>query len=480
VVLGVRNDEVAGLGPALREAVGEPLDSFLDSVEPRSVASTVVDVLGSGAVVTLTATIGAQGCPRYIEIRVARKGDDECLALVRDVTQEREVEARLRVAERLASLGTLAGGVAHEINNPLSYVSANADYVIECLDRIPADELSRRGAEDARQALSELQEGARRIASIVQGLKSQTREDDVTLVPTDPNEAVEAALRILDNQIKYRSRIELALGDVPRVVGRPQHLVQVVVNLVANALDAFPQRPSDRNLVRIATRVQGGAVVLEVRDNGSGIPENVRHRIFDPFFTTKPPNVGTGLGLYLSHQYLSAASATIDVESEEGLGTRFEIRLRPADGLQLPEPSAPASSGRIPTSRILVVDDEPLVARSLSRMLRGHELVLASDGEAALWECLSRDFDLILCDVMMPRLDGVGFHAALAEHRPALARRIVFMTGGTFTPATREFLSQVPNALVEKPIQPGRLFEAARRQLAAAAAGDAGPVARSA
>ena len=112
------------------------------------------------------------------------------------------------------------------------------------------------------------------------------------------------------------------------------------------------------------------------------------------------------------------------------------------------------------------MDDEPLVARSLARMLRGHEIVLAGDGEAALWECLSREFDLILCDVMMPRMDGAGFYEALREHRPGLSSRVVFMTGGAFTAATKKFLEAVPNVHVEKPIQPHRLFDAARRQLA--------------
>jgi CheY-like chemotaxis protein len=126
------------------------------------------------------------------------------------------------------------------------------------------------------------------------------------------------------------------------------------------------------------------------------------------------------------------------------------------------EPTSPS----LPPSRILVVDDDALVARSLARMLRGHELVLSGDGESALWECLSRDFDLILCDLMMPRLDGVGFFAALKDHRPKLASRVVFMTGGAFTSETRAFLESLPNPCMEKPIQAPRLFEAARRQMA--------------
>jgi CheY-like chemotaxis protein/anti-sigma regulatory factor (Ser/Thr protein kinase) len=238
----------------------------------------------------------------------------------------------------------------------------------------------------------------------------------------------------------------------------------VVVNLLTNALDAFPQRSSDQNLIRIATRPTRDAVQIEVQDNGLGIPEAARERIFDPFFTTKAPGVGTGLGLYLCHQYVAAAGGSIDFETREHEGTTFRVTLPLAHthrALSI-EPVAPT----LPPSRILIIDDDALVARSLARMLRGHELVLASDGESALWECLSRDFDLILCDLMMPRLDGAGFYTALRDHRPRLAARVVFMTGGAFTSDTRAFLDGVPNPCLEKPIPVAQLFEAARRQMA--------------
>jgi CheY-like chemotaxis protein len=155
---------------------------------------------------------------------------------------------------------------------------------------------------------------------------------------------------------------------------------------------------------------------------------------------------------------------SIDVDTREGHGATFRVRFPAVEGssITLDDPTATP----FPPSRILIVDDEPLVARSLARMLRGHEIVTAGDGEAALWECLSREFDLVLCDVMMPRMDGPAFYRALCEHRPALATRIVFMTGGAFTADTRAFLEGVPNVHIEKPIQVHRLFDAARRQLA--------------
>jgi signal transduction histidine kinase/ActR/RegA family two-component response regulator len=469
IVLDVRNDDAGPFSERLGSYLGRPLDDLL-LASPQTIAEAVHVTLESGGVAKVSAEAISVVGSHQVEVRVVRTSPNECLALVRDVTQEKQVETRLRVAERLASLGTLASGVAHEINNPLSYVIANVDYVVDALERLPKGQLEPVGGDELVQALREIREGGRRIGSIVSSLKSQGRDDDTLATPADVNEGVEAALRILDNQLRYKTRVEIALGRIPLAVVHPQRLVQVVVNLLANAIDAFPERSSDQNLVRIVTRLDDAtdSVVIEVEDNGTGIPDSVQGRIFDPFFTTKAPGVGTGLGLYLCHQFVTAVGGSIDVETREGHGATFRVHLPAVEGsyAALADPMA----APFPPSRILIIDDEPLVARSLARMLRGHDIVIAGDGEAALWECLARDFDLVLCDVMMPRMDGPAFYQALREHRPAFATRIVFMTGGAFTAATRAFLDGVPNVHVEKPILAHRLFDAARRQLAASEA----------
>jgi signal transduction histidine kinase/FixJ family two-component response regulator len=464
VVLEVHNGDGGPFGKELIAHRGQTLDALFGGGDAQ-IKRAVDEVLTSGKVAQVSTDLRSGDAGKKLEIRVARTSDAECLAIVRDVTQEREMEARLRVADRLVSLGTLASGVAHEINNPLSYVVANVDFVVECIRGLDADQLAAAGGHEILEALSEVREGGRRIASIVESLRYQARQDDDLAAPADANAAVEAALRILDNQLRYRTRVELALGKLPMCLVHERRLVQVIVNLLTNAIDAFPARSSDQNLIRIETRSLKESVLVEVHDNGLGIPETVRERIFDPFFTTKAPGVGTGLGLYLCHQYVAAAGGTLDFETRDNEGTTFRIRLPLAQAhrVQSVKPSIPS----LPPSRILVVDDDALVARSLARMLRGHELVLSGDGESALWECLSRDFDLILCDLMMPRLDGAGFYTALREHRPRLASRVVFMTGGAFTSGTRAFLDGVPNPCMEKPIHAARLFEAARQQMAA-------------
>jgi signal transduction histidine kinase/ActR/RegA family two-component response regulator len=462
VVLAVRNDEASPLGNELRPHIGHTLGALFGEDEAK-IAPAIANAFATGQVSRIATEVRTESRCRKIEIRIARACDDECLAIVRDITQERETEARSRITDRLVSLGTLASGVAHEINNPLSYVVANVDFVADGLSRLDPALLAAAGGTELRDALEEIREGGRRIASIVESLRYHARQDDDHAAPSDANVAVEAALRILDNQLRYRTRVELALGKVPLCLVHEGRLVQVLVNMLSNALDAFPHRSSDQNLIRIASRCSDDSVVIEIRDNGMGIPKAARERIFDPFFTTKAPGVGTGLGLYLCHQYLASAGGRLDFETSDGGGTTFRVTLPLAESGRAQNLESLAPS--LPASRILVVDDDALVARSLARMLRGHELVLSSDGESALWECLSRDFDLILCDLMMPRLDGAGFFAALRDHRPRLASRVVFMTGGAFTSETRAFLESVANPCMEKPIVASRLFETAHRQM---------------
>ncbi|HEX3594596.1 MAG TPA: PAS domain-containing protein, partial [Polyangiaceae bacterium] len=239
IVLDVRNDEASSLGKELRACQGGRLDLLLGERESK-IATAVTEALDTGRVTKVATEVRTGDRVRKLEIRVARTSDTACLAIVRDVTQEREMEARLRVADRLVSLGTLASGVAHEINNPLSYVVANVDFVVEGLKSLDADVLASAGGHELLDALGEIREGGRRIASIVESLRYQARQDDELAAPADANSAIEASLRILDNQLRYRTRVELALGKLPLCLVHERRLVQVVVNLLTNALDAFP------------------------------------------------------------------------------------------------------------------------------------------------------------------------------------------------------------------------------------------------
>jgi CheY-like chemotaxis protein len=274
-------------------------------------------------------------------------------------------------------------------------------------------------------------------------------------------QAIDAALRMLESHLRYRATVEVTLGEVPPVLANSQRLVQVVVNLLNNALESLPERGSSENLIRITTALApSGQVALEVSDSGGGIPDSVRDRIFDPFFTTKGHGSGTGLGLYLCHQFVTSFGGTIDVTATSKSGTTLRVLLNVAAQAESARASPPPAP--LPRSRILVVDDEPLVARAIQRSLRDHDLVVAGDGERALDLCRRGSFDLILCDMMMPRMDGAAFHEALAAHRPELVGRVVFMTGGAFTEAARRFLDTVDAPRLDKPVDAEKLLTVAR------------------
>jgi signal transduction histidine kinase len=469
-VVDVRATTDGPLARTLRAASGAALDTVLESPGPCSIAEAVDAVRNSGGVATVSSEAPSDAGRRSIELRIARAGDDECLAVARDLTQEREMEARLRVQDRLASLGTLATGVAHEINNPLAYVNANVDFVLTSLANAPTEALRSVGGPEIVQALEEARDGGRRIAHIVASLKRQARQEDEPVSAIDARGALDVALRMLDSQIRYRSRLELKADDVPKVMANSQRLVQVLVNLLTNAIHALPARPTDENLIRAAvTQSDAEHVTLSVEDNGTGMPESVRERIFDPFFTTKAPGVGTGLGLYLCHQFVVSFGGKIEVSTAPGVGTTFRVILKVAPEASDEAPLAETSS--LPRSRILVVDDEPLVGRAIARALRNHDVLVATDARKALSECRAGQFDLVLCDVMMPNMDGSAFYAELCVERPDLASRVVFMTGGAFTPETRHFLDTVPNPKMQKPIEAKALLEIAKRQILRAQSG---------
>jgi signal transduction histidine kinase len=459
-VISVHNTDGGRLASKLGSYVGKRLDDLGVSAT-RGLERT----LDSGDVTTFSCQTEIFGGMMHLEIRLSRTSANEGLALVRDVTQEKLIEEGLRTADRLVSLGTLASGVAHEINNPLSYVAANLDFALE---RVTFQ--SRKSSPEQDEllaALLEAQEGARRIRDIVASLKEHTRPVEDELSPVDLNGVVRAGLRMVDNQLKHRTRVELELNEVSVIWGHTSRLIQVLVNLLVNAVQALPDRPSSENLIRLKTfQDTSKYVVLEIEDNGNGIPHSVLGRIFDPFFTTKSAGEGTGLGLYLCHRFITAFGGTIAVESADGLFTRFRITLRVAAADTVPPPSRNVLTDVVIGS-VLIVDDEALVARGVARILRCDDIVIVDSVDAGVAACKQRDFELILCDMMMPDKDGIAFLESLRVIKPSLASRVVFMTGGAFTERARTFLDAGSNSWLEKPINRERLLDIYRSQLSA-------------
>ena len=409
---------------------------------------------------------------------------DRILVSVTDRTRQKAMEARLAQADRMATVGLLAAGVAHEINNPLAYILHNLQMLEEDLPRLTAafrrcqttalSSLDEHAAarfldglqmkevpadltESAREAAS----GARRVRDIVRDLRSFSNTADDQLTAVDINEAAECAVNIAFNQIKYRARLEKDYGDIPAVRANEGRIAQVLLNLLVNAAHAIEEGAPAENVIKLRTWEDGGEVMIEVRDTGSGIAPDDVARMFEPFFTTKPAGVGSGLGLSICQSIVSNLGGRIRVSSEVGRGTSIVIGIPAGAGPddeevgQQPEQHQPTSRGRV-----LVVDDEISLGKAIGRMLKSrHEVVLASSGEEGKL-LLAEDFafDAVLCDLMMPGVSGMELHAWVADTHPELLERMIFMTGGAVTQEARRFRGQLPNQLLDKPFTPEVLF----------------------
>jgi two-component system, NtrC family, sensor kinase len=373
--------------------------------------------------------------------------------VTRDLTDLRQLEARLLLADRMMSIGTLAAGVGHEINNPLSYVLGNLDYLAEEAATFSAS-LDPPVREELSVAIQEARDGARRVRQIVRDLQAFARADHQTTNGIDVRRPIDVAINMAWIEIRHRARLIKEFSDVKPVQASEARLGQVFLSLLLNAAHALPEGEADKHQIKVSTRMVDGRVVTEVKDSGAGIEPEMKKRVFDPFATRGSAGIGTGLGLSIAHSIVTDLGGEIDVESEPGRGALFRVKLLPYDAAASDRAEAargPARRMSLP-GRVLVVDDEALVASALKRALREHEVTAVQSGKAAI-DLLAADsrFDLIFCDLMMPELTGMDVYDWLRRERPGTERRLVFMTGGTFTPRAQEFLGQVPNHRIEKP-----------------------------
>lgn len=378
---------------------------------------------------------------------------------VEDRTRELvETRDNLVRAERLAALGRLSASVGHEINNPLSYVIGNLEYV--------SKELSQgRASQGVQEALRDAASGADRIRRIVHELRAFVRgtdRDRRELV--DAREVLEAAVKLVWSELRHRARLERDLKEVPKLYADPIRLTQVFVNVLMNAVQAIPEERAGRpeSVITLRTReLPSGLVAIEIEDTGIGISEADRPRLFEPFFSTKPQDKGTGLGLFVSLGIVSALGGRIDVESHEGRGTLVRVVLPIPEGVvpvmervsSLPPPS-------VKNRRLLVVDDDVLVARTLVRLLSDHRVEVVTSGREAMAKLASEgnEFDLVLCDLMMPDVTGMDLYEEVEKKHPGLAGRFVFISGGGVTERSRRFLEVHADRVLPKPIDSAQLI----------------------
>jgi signal transduction histidine kinase/ActR/RegA family two-component response regulator len=373
------------------------------------------------------------------------------LEIYRDVTTKRFAQSKLMQTDKMAGLGQLVSGIAHELNNPLTAIMGFAQLLL-------GRGLTQSQAADARLIYEE----AERAARIVKNLLLFARDSRPERVRVQLNEIVEKTLALRNYELRVEN-IALSMdldASLPPIIANPAQLQQVFLNLIVNAEQAIRQGAGEGSIYVRTWQTSHGRVALEIVDTGPGIPADVMPRIFDPFFTTKPPGLGTGLGLSIAIGILKAHGGEISVDSTPGHGAAFRVELPAADrGGTSVSPLGPASETStklsvVPrTERVLVVEDEPTVARLISDVLgeEGYPVEIVLDGEEGLRRALHGNYDLLICDLKMPHFGGRALHRELVAKGSPLQHRLVFVTGDTLAPRTMEFLESCGVPYLAKP-----------------------------
>jgi PAS domain S-box-containing protein len=378
----------------------------------------------------------------------------------RDATERKRMRAKLLVSDRMASLGTLAAGIAHEINNPLAYVAGNLEAMAETVEAAHASP-SPGLCVELSTAIADARDGAERVRKIVHGLRSFSRSEEEKRVSLALPGVLDTAIRLTGNEVRHRAQLVRELGPVPLVVGDDGRLTQVFINLLVNAAHAIPEGRSDDNRIIVRTRRDDqDRAVVEIEDTGVGMTPEVQARVFDPFFTTKGVGAGTGLGLSICHGIISGLGGQISIESAPVRGTVVRVVLPAAPAASepvVPPATVIAASAAFPgqpRQRVMLVDDEPQVAHTMERLLhRDYDVTVALCGREAIEHITGGTrFDAIVSDVMMPNMTGIELVEEIRRVAPDQAERLIFLSGGVFTAQARNQLEQLGVPQLEKPI----------------------------
>jgi signal transduction histidine kinase/ActR/RegA family two-component response regulator len=387
-------------------------------------------------------------------------GQMSSVFVMRDITErkqeqaEREqLETRARLASHLASIGEMASGIAHEINNPLTAVIGYS----QLLSAAPLPE-------DAREAVRQIQQGSTRVAGIVQRLLTFARQRKPQRAAVDMNEVIQSTLALRDyamrtGNIRVTTRLDPSL---PRTVADGQQMQQVLLNLIVNAETAMSTVHGKGELL-LVSEMQGENIHILVQDDGPGVPREIQDRIFDPFFTTREIGQGTGLGLSICHGIVSEHGGRIWVQSDAGGGSAFHVLIPIVTDNSPPiEAAAARQEPAGPRTRVLVVDDEPSIRALLKAILekKGHQVDVVADGRAAIERVSANRYGVILLDVRMPDMSGLEVFQRIKAIAGSIASRVVFLTGDVMADDTRALLEQTGAPTFAKPFQPQELLQA--------------------
>jgi signal transduction histidine kinase/ActR/RegA family two-component response regulator len=419
----------------------------------------VSGTLDEEAAVTLLRS-GAQDF--IVKNRLARL----CPAIAREVREaklrkeQRLLREQLMITDRMASMGALAAGVAHEINNPLGVLLGTLEFIQAAVDK---SEEKPPITPKFKAFLADATEAAERIRQIARDITTFSRSDATVLpTPIELPQVLASSLRMAKPQIRHRAKVVEDLAPVPAVLAPEGRLGQLFLNLLVNAAQAIPEGNYERNEIRISTQVLADQrIEVAISDTGCGIAPEHLSRIFDPFFTTKPHGIGTGLGLPICKRIVTDLGGELTAESSLGRGTTFRVVL-PATRAERSTfarraPSAPVPQA--PRGRVLIVDDERMTVSLTERMLVGeHDVLGITDPEEALSLLTSEHFDVILCDIDMPKLTGIDLYKAAKRVAPRLAQKFVFMNGALSGEEVRAALEGATNPILDKPFEAQRLL----------------------
>jgi two-component system NtrC family sensor kinase len=426
----------------------EAMGRSLSEVIPE--AAKEIDGGRKGREIVLTRPDGGTSEIRFVGAPLTDASGAETgrVFLGADVTDLRRAEKSLAQAERLSSLGEVVAGVAHELNNPLSSVLGYAQ-LLQSPD----------GRSELEHDLTRIVESARRCQRIVVNLLSFARKHPAKKLPQDLNACVRKIIDLKSYHLRASGveAVPSLTEPLPAAMFDFHQMEQVILNLLNNAEQAITATGSSGRIT-LRTTATEDSVMLEIEDDGPGVPGNVRHRIFDPFFTTKDIGMGTGLGLSVSYGIMQEHQGRIELRPDRpGGGARFALTLprAPEAAVLEVETTLPAASTRpLAGRRVLVAEDEPLVLDLFSRLLKadGATVTLARDGEEAWSRMLETDFDLIVADLRMPNLDGRALYERVVEEKPSMVRRFVFATGDLVRQESLKFLEGLPNRILAKPL----------------------------
>ncbi|MGH7271912.1 MAG: ATP-binding protein [Polyangiaceae bacterium] len=431
LVLVIRDDRVLYVNPsAVRalvlgsrdELIGAPYAGAFHP-EDRAAVETVARLPAGTSSGTFTLRWSAKtGAYRKTEakaVAITIEGASAVVVAARDVTERAEFQHQLLQRDRMAALGTLSAGVAHEINNPLTYLLVNLEHVLRRLRAAtasddPIGELTSgpHGMTGLTQSLQQATEGANRIRRIVRDLLTFAQGNVEQRGMVDVRGILESATQMAWHEIRHRARLVKRLADVPLVDANEARLGQVFLNLLVNAAQAIPEGQADCHEVSVSTRTdERGYAVVEVSDTGMGIPAENLPRIFDPFFTTKGD--GTGLGLSISHGAITSMGGDIRVKSAVGKGTTFQVTLPPVKPWRVPPQVSAGEAAGPARHRVLIVDDERLVGEAIARALsEENEVEVVTEAKQALLRVsVGERYDVLLCDLMMPVMTGMDLYA---------------------------------------------------------------------